>query len=206
VDNASGRVDVHDKGGWRGTFLHNPVPPGSKEAQRGLKVLECPATTHWLPTGDFLCPRCVRVGAGACSCGCGCGCECGCRCGCRWVYDCARVFHNSIILATYICVPCACEHACACFHLHRPLNTQTPTQQMHARTCGTIHLKKHTYTHIHTRMHTRAHTHIHMHTHTKTHTHTHNPGRWCATFQKGKSGSASDRTQSMRQSCFGRIW
>eukprot|EP00967_Tisochrysis_lutea_P024618 scaffold28308_cov19-Tisochrysis_lutea.AAC.3 len=60
VDNASGRVDVHDRNGWRGTRLINPPPPGSAEAKEG-RMLECPARTHWLPTGDFLCPRCVGV-------------------------------------------------------------------------------------------------------------------------------------------------
>lgn len=62
IDNASGRVDVHDRDGWRGTRLSLPVRPDSLEAEQGIAVgtmLHCPATTHWLPTGDFLCPRCV---------------------------------------------------------------------------------------------------------------------------------------------------
>lgn len=63
----SNRVDVADRKGWRGTRLVCPAPPGSVEEEEG-RLLECPARTHWLPTGDFLCPRCVRVGGGGGAC------------------------------------------------------------------------------------------------------------------------------------------
>ena len=38
-DKAS-RIENHDRGGWRGTSLEG-----------------CAAETHWLPSGDLLCPR-----------------------------------------------------------------------------------------------------------------------------------------------------